>query len=127
DMSFKEEFFKQIDQFTSAPILFLGSGFSLRYLNTENWENLLRLFSDKLEVPFEKYRSKANGSWPKVGSLLAEDFHGYWFSTEDLRDTAKHEMITEASPLKVAISNHFIAASEREIDPKFTREIELLK
>lgn len=105
-MSFKEDFFNQLDQFTSSPILFLGSGFSLRYLQTENCENLLRLFSDEMGFPFEKFKSKASGDWPKVGSLISEDYHAYWFYNEDLKNTAKEEMVSIDSPLKVAISNH---------------------
>lgn len=126
-MAFKDTFHAQLDLFPSSPILFLGSGFSLRYLGTENWENLLKKYADEMGNPFEKYRSKANGNWPKVGTLISEDYHKYWFEHSELRETFKQEMISQDSPLKVAISNHFIKVSENQPQEKLNDEIEILK
>ncbi|MEO5912534.1 MAG: SIR2 family protein [Pelobium sp.] len=124
---FKEDFFNQLDQFTSSPILFLGSGFSLRYLQTENWENLLKMFAEEMQIPFEKYKSKANGNWPRVGSLISEEYHNYWFNHSKLKESSKEEMISQDSPLKVAISSYFIKASKNDIPSHLFKEIELLK
>lgn len=125
-MSFEKQFFQQIDQFNSSPILFLGSGFSLRYLETENWEDLLRRFSGQMGQPFEKYKSKANSNWPRVGTLIAEDYHSYWFANEKFKGLSTQEMVSIDSPLKVAISDHFINASERKIASVLNDEIALL-
>ena len=59
---------KLIDHFRtapSAPFLFIGSGFSRRYLGLEDWEGLLRRFSENLR-PFEYYLSTANEELPLV-------------------------------------------------------------
>lgn len=126
-MSFKAAFHDQLDVFPSSPILFLGSGFSLRYLKTENWENLLKRFAEETGNPFEKYKSKANANWPRVGSLISEDYHKYWFESPDLRETFKQEMISQDSPLKVAISNHFLKVSENGLSEDLKIELEELK
>lgn len=61
----------------SAPFLFVGSGFSRRYLNLEDWSGLLKKFSEGLK-DFEYYVSSANGKMPEVASLMAQDFHDLW-------------------------------------------------
>lgn len=129
-MNFKEQFYNLLDQFSSSPFLFLGSGFSHRYLNTDNWEDLLTHFSNNINIPFEKYRSKAAGNWPKVGSYLSEDYHSAWFNSDDFkeqREKYKQEMVDIASPLKVLISVLLEQVSSKVISPEFVEEIEALK
>jgi len=82
-MSFEEKLYNKLDEFASSPFLFIGSGFSRRYLQTENWEGLLRKYAEELETPFEKYRSLAGGDWPRVGKFIAEDYHSYWFDVDE--------------------------------------------
>ena len=69
-MSFKEDFYNQLDEFASSPFLFLGSGFSLKYIKTENWAGLLRKYSGLMDKPFERYRSLADGNWPQKKNLV---------------------------------------------------------
>jgi hypothetical protein len=64
-----------LSRFTSAPFLFVGSGFSRRYLGLETWESLLKRFAEPLPRDYGYYASKANGSLPHAASLMAEDFH----------------------------------------------------
>ncbi|MVM36856.1 hypothetical protein GO730_02845 [Spirosoma sp. HMF3257] len=104
-----ETLFQQLNAYSSSPILFIGSGISFRYLGTERWEALLKRFSEQIGIPFEKFRSKANGDWARVGSLLAEDYHTYWFSSPDMesnRKKYKNDMTHLSSPLKVMVSQH---------------------
>lgn len=129
-MSFKEEFFAKLDEFPSSPFLFVGSGFSLKYINAEKWEDLLRKYSVSMGKPFERYRSLANGDWPKVGSLIANDYHSYWFDAGDLAEERllnMQEMVSFSSPLKVSISKHLKELSANEIQGDLAAEIELLK
>lgn len=129
-MSFKEVFHEKLDEFASSPFLFIGSGFSLKYLNSENWEGLLRKYSHAMGKPFERYRSYAGGNWPKVGSLIAHDYHGFWFENENLEEERKvnmQEMVDFSSPLKVSISTYLKDLSGSDINESFKGEIELLK
>lgn len=129
-MTFKEQFYILLDQFHSSPFLFLGSGFSFRYLNTDRWENLLRKFSNEINVAFEKYRSGAASNLPKVGSLLAKDYHTAWFESDifkEQREIYKQEMIDIDSPLKASISNLLKDASSNKIPEDLEAEIEFLK
>src|SRR5690242_1176204 len=91
-MSFKEDFFAKLDEFPSSPFLFVGSGFSLKYIKAEKWEDLLRKYSMNMGKPFERYRSLANGDWPKVGSLIANDYHSYWFDAAELAEERQLNM-----------------------------------
>lgn len=129
-MDFKDIFFQRLDGFASSPFLFIGSGFSFRYIQTEKWEQLLRKYSNQMGIPFEKYRSYAGGNWPKVGSYIANDYHKYWFEsteTEDERNTNLQEMVNMSSPLKVSVSNYLKKASENEIPEGLLTEIALLR
>jgi hypothetical protein len=129
-MSFKENFYNRLDEFASSPFLFLGSGFSLKYIKTENWEGLLRKYSTMMNNPFERYRSLANGNWPKVGSLIAKDYHSHWFESPKLEEEKNQnlqEMVSFSSPLKVSVSTYLREISEKPIDAEFRTDIELLK
>lgn len=129
-MSFKEEFYNRLDEFASSPFLFIGSGFSLKYINTENWEGLLRKYSGLMNNPFERYRSLADGNWPKVGSLIARDYHSYWFENpalEDEKNSNLQEMVSFSSPLKVSVSSYLKEVSEKPFDQNILTDIKLLK
>lgn len=128
-MDMKEKFRGLIQSFTTSPILFVGSGISLRYLNTETWGALLKKFSDEIGQTFEKYKSQANGNWPEVGKLIANDFHELWFTDErykELKEENLHEMEDIASPLKVAISKHLMTKT-KGLAIEDNRELKLLK
>ena len=81
---FSEEFKKHITKFSTAPFLFIGSGFSRRYLNMPAWEALLIEMNSRLGLPkqYEYYRANANNDLPKVASLMGEDFSELWWSDE---------------------------------------------
>jgi len=129
-MNLKENLYNKLDEFASSPFLFLGSGFSLKYIKTENWEGLLRKYSKMMDNPFERYRSLADGNWPKVGSLIAKDYHSYWFESKELEEERSlnlHEMVSFSSPLKVSVSSYLREVSRNPIDTEVQSDIELLK
>lgn len=90
----------------SAPFLFIGSGFSRRYIDLPEWAGLLKKFSTK---PFASYLGRANGDIPIAALELANDYQKEWFL-----DFAGKEHIYEAadwidkieSPLKYDISKY---------------------
>jgi hypothetical protein len=75
-MDIEAELSRHQDMFNTAPFLFVGSGISRRYLGLENWEDILKKFSDCCgKHSFDYYYTEANESYPKVASLIANDFH----------------------------------------------------
>lgn len=92
----------------AAPFLFIGSGFSRRYLDLEDWNSLLRRFSEGLK-PYEYYLATANGDLPTVATLIAADFHDRWWSEpmyEQSREKNKSKLRDKTSALRIEICNH---------------------
>ena len=54
---------------SKQPILFIGSGFTKRYLGLENWEELLKKFISDISDDEFKYEMYAN-------KVLEEDYYG---------------------------------------------------
>lgn len=102
---------KLIEQFKmagAAPFLFIGSGFSRRYLNLEDWSSLLRRFTEGLK-PFEYYMASAGGDLPTVASLIANDFHDRWWMDplyDVSREKSKSKVRDKTSALRIEICNH---------------------
>ncbi|MGW8982430.1 SIR2 family protein [Streptomyces parvus] len=116
---------------TTAPFLFVGSGLSRRYIDTEDWEGLLRRFAALTSRPYEFYRTSAEGDLPTVASKIAEVFHDIWWTSDDFaasrREWADSIEGTE-SALKVEIAKH-LSVSPRmgELGATKNAEIALLK
>lgn len=92
----------------AGAFLFVGSGFSRRYLGLEDWTGLLSRFCAGLR-PFEYYLSKADGDMPAATKLLATDFNEYWWKAEgyEASVTASKKLVTDAtSALRIEISNY---------------------
>lgn len=101
-----------LKKFESAPFLFIGSGFSRRYIGLEDWHGLLRKFATFSDKPYEYYLSSTqNGSAEQVASLLANDFHSYWFESGQYEESRKKNIslvVDRSSPLKIEISNYLM-------------------
>lgn len=99
-----------LKKFHSAPFLFVGSGFSRRYLATDDWEGLLRCFSNLIRPNrFPYYKSTAGGKLDVASGLMATDFHEKWWNDtiyEDSRNKYGNNVTDIASPLKIEISNY---------------------
>lgn len=113
----------------SAPFLFVGSGFSRRYLNLEDWSGLLKKFSEGLK-DFEYYVSSANGKMPEVASLMAQDFHDLWWNSDkykESRERNKSKVKDKTSALRIEICNHLNSLSLLDISKsEYKEEISLL-
>lgn len=62
------------------PILFVGSGFSKRYANGPNWEQLLSLLAQKcplIDKEFAYYKQANGGDLKKIGSVFS-DLYREW-------------------------------------------------
>ncbi|VXC43920.1 SIR2 family protein [Chryseobacterium sp. 8AT] len=127
-----EELKSHLQKFNTSPILFLGSGFSRRYLNLPTWENLLIEMSEqlKLQKPFEYYKSNANSQMPEIAKIMGDDFNEIWWNDpffEESRNKFKSNATTKYSPLKFEISRRILENTEFVEDEVIEKEIRLLK
>ena len=107
-MEIQDELINRLNNFQNAPFLFIGSGISKRYIELDNWNSLLKRFSDKMGKPYEYYFSKGGGHLPTVGGLIAEEFHDYWFKSNGyLENPEKYssQLVNIDSPLKLKYQN----------------------
>jgi len=91
---------------SSAPFLFIGSGFSQRYLGLPTWSNLLEKFST-LGTPFSSYIARADSVLPQCASLMAKDYADQWLtnpSFSQLREEYGDHIRGSSSALKIAIA-----------------------
>ncbi|MEW9807822.1 SIR2 family protein [Mesorhizobium marinum] len=81
-----EELQSILQKHPAAPFLFIGSGFSRRYLGLSDWAGLLQRFCEPIR-DFGYYISKANGDLPKAASNMAQDYNEWWWSAPDMADS----------------------------------------
>lgn len=106
-----------IDIFKSkgaGPFLFVGSGFSRRYLGLEDWKGLLSKFC-VMGKPFEFYLASADGNYPAASKLIAQDFNIYWWSALEYADSValNAPKITDSTTaLRIEISRYLSKLGE---------------
>lgn len=126
---------EQLSVTDSLPFLFIGSGFSKRYIQTESWEDLLSTFAEFGECKnINQYISEVeNGreNLDKVASKLAEDFSNNWWKHEkfdESRNKYSKEIINKNSSLKLEIANYLkninITDKLNKLDSDLRNEIE---
>ncbi len=113
----------------AGPFLFVGSGFSRRYVGLEDWQGLLSRFC-LAGKPFEYYLSTADGSVPKAAYLLAKDFNSHWWSSSDFATSVerdKSKIVDSTSALRIEISRH-LSTLDQSIakSSEYAEEFELL-
>ncbi|WP_088328521.1 SIR2 family protein [Lacimicrobium sp. SS2-24] len=113
----------------AGPFLFLGSGFSRRYLGLEDWRGLLEKYC-VAGKPFEYYLATANGNLPAVATLLAKDFNKYWWEAEEYKknvDRFKSKVIDETSALRIEICNYLSTLDQsKALSSDYKQEVALL-
>lgn len=138
----KSALFEQLRKCKTMPFLFVGSGISRRYINTESWEDLLSLFAGyanpgnqyAYQLYKEPYRHNDNplSFLPQIASDIEKDFNKIWY-TDPLWESSRKKnssLITEhISPFKIAIADHFLdkKLDLDTLDPTLKSEIELLR
>jgi len=114
---------------SAGPFLFLGSGFSRRYLGLEGWKGLLSRFC-VTGRPFEYYLSSANGDYPMVASLLAKDFNEYWWQAPEYEQSVeryKAQICDETSALRIEICNYLSTLDQSVAkESEYSDEVALL-
>lgn len=116
------------------PFLFVGSGVSKRYMNTEKWDELLRVFCTEFssnEFQYDVYANRVAekdyyGQQPAIAYLLEKDYNNEVLTASkyhDFRERHKEELKNSVSALKIAVAEHL---SDCTI-PEDNEEIKLLK
>ncbi|PEL75429.1 hypothetical protein CN603_13170 [Bacillus toyonensis] len=122
---------KHLNKISTAPFLFIGSGFSRRYLDLPSWDGLLEQFSDLVPRSYDYYLSTANKDLPEVARLIAQDFHPIWWDDDKYQSSRldfKGKINTIESPLKIEISQYLRDVKyEYGKDENNDREIDALK
>ena len=108
-MEIQDELVNRLNNFSSAPFLFIGAGISKRYLDLDNWSDLLQRYADEMNKPYAFYYSKAGGELPRVASLIAADYHAFWFTSSEKQEVQKDyscDLTNIDSPLKIEICQY---------------------
>ncbi|MED3616055.1 MULTISPECIES: SIR2 family protein [Bacillus cereus group] len=69
-----------LDDSGTRPILFVGSGFSIRYINGPNWLGLLKQLVElnpEIKMPIGYYNQKKGGNYPLIASAIVEEYQSY--------------------------------------------------
>ena len=113
-MTFEENLVNHLSSLPAAPFLFVGSGFSRRYVDADDWAGLLRRFAEPTGRSYEQYSSRANGDMPTVASLIAEDFHDVWWSDANYQESREAHPAPKStsSPLKIEIARYLSRSVE---------------
>lgn len=128
-MDIKDKLVEIFQSKAAGPFLFLGSGFSRRYLALEDWRGLLEHFC-VMGKPFEYYLASANGDFPRISELIAEDFNKYWWEAEEYKSSVernKSKITDVTSALRIEISNYLSKFNESNaVNSIYKKEVELL-
>jgi hypothetical protein len=134
----KHAILKRLKRTDHLPMLFIGSGMSIRYLGLENWEGLLRKFAllaTDNDYAYEMYVQQAkgleckDGLLPKVAELIERDFNLRWFKDDQFkenREQSADEMLRSVSPFKIEIAR-YMRVKSHEHNPEYAAEIQLFK
>lgn len=110
----------------TAPFLFIGSGFSRRYLGLEDWRGLLTRFGTKLPSGSIRYISESNGDLALAAEKMTEPYSNYWWSMPESQKVASQEnwYTHLSSPLRYDICQ-YLNAFEME-NKKLQNELDIL-
>lgn len=114
---------------SGAPFLFIGSGFSRRYIGLEQWSELLELFCNDIK-DFGFYYSDNNAHLPKTASAMSRDFNKIWWDSEQYsssRNEFSKQVNSSSSALKYEISKYLKNKNFKNVeDPVIIEELESL-
>jgi len=114
---------------SAGPFLFVGSGFSRRYIGLPDWATLLSIFCT-VKKPFEYYLSSGDGTYPTAARLIAEDFNNEWW-TDDLYSSSREKfskrVTDKTSAMRFEICDILTKAVQKPLsDSQYSQEINLL-
>ena len=129
-----------LESINAHPFLFVGSGFTHRYLGTEDWKGLVSHFAKqakpKTEFAFEWYRNevKASGSGssqdlPEITERVDKDYARRFLSEDsfrDLRNKYEEQIRADVSPLKIGVADLLTDLESNFTSPEHQEELSAL-
>jgi hypothetical protein len=118
------------------PILFIGSGFSIRYARTPNWEDLLKEMANlcpRIDKNFAYYKQIHNKDYIRISTLFADSYRDWAWNVG--QDRFPEEYFSQEFPADVYIK-HQISEYLKELvnqdwynrlDESKKQEIEIMK
>lgn len=100
----------------AGPFLFVGSGFSRRYLGLEDWKGLLSRFS-VTGRPFEYFLASADGNYPKAAGLLSKEFNEYWWAADEYKSSVeanRGSIVDSTSALRLEICRYMTTLDQKK-------------
>lgn len=130
-MELKELITGMIQKTGHQPFLFVGSGFSKRYLGTEKWDELLKVFCEEYSGNEFQYNAYSNqveekdyyGKQPAIATLLERDYNNAVLTLEKYKEFRKNheeELKNNNSALKIAISEYLSKAQYESTNAEIT-------
>lgn len=130
---------KLLEASNAHPFLFVGSGFTHRYLKTDDWRELINHFAKKARpetgFAFEFYRNEVSVEGiedvdlPAISELVEKDFTRRFLSESEfstLRNRYTEQIHQSVSPLKIGVSDHLISSESKFEKPEYPDEISAL-
>lgn len=105
---------EHLKQFTSVPVLFVGSGVSRRFLGLPDWTGLLRYLAGLTGNDYDYYSSTAGGDPGRIASLMAPALHDYLWqpAQKPLRAKYKGHLTAPDSAIKILTAEFFHATAD---------------
>ncbi len=129
--SIQKELGERFAQANGAPFLFLGSGFSQRYLGIDTWENLIGRFASQTDYPREYFLSEASNDLAKASQLLALKFSEVWWTSDQYKLSRNKKVLsqleTPSSPLKIEISKYIESIDYSVVVDGLEAELDFLR
>ena len=141
DNSFQKQLNELFRSFKTLPFLFVGSGFSRRYLGLDTWEQLLRRYASMVssdKMAYRAFEEKAHdlkseyGDKPDIASLIEREFNKKWLDNLEFRSQhigyESEVDATGVSPFKYDIAHYFQQAfSDNNYTSEYFDEIPILR
>lgn len=131
----KEDIVKRVEELKCQPILFVGSGLSIRYFDGPSWESLLEIMAENCpEVPNTiDYYLQRGDTYPEIGGTLAESYYDWaWGDGQDeFPDGLRSREYPSDIYLKYKVAKYFREITPDSLDGiednRLQEEIELLQ
>jgi hypothetical protein len=128
---------KLLEATNSHPFLFVGSGFTHRYLGTDDWKGLINRFAceakPEVEFAYEWYRNEVAPSGkateqdlPSITEYVEKDYARRFLSDDSfraLRERHEARIRDGVSPLKIGVADLLLSLNSKFATPSHVEEI----